>query len=141
MFIFLHVTFFVISYLFFGAACVSSFLFLYQEKKIKNKKRALTNNRIPSLGVLLAFSFRLTLAGFYFLTAGVITSVCHQVQQSAEITQISMRLGLPLILWFIYALLIGDLVVKGHKGGIISKGSITGFSLAAVSCLYELSLI
>lgn len=68
----IHVGCMLLSYIAFLAACVSSALFLIQERQLKRKRIGSLFHRLPSLDALDRFSLLCVSAGFALLSIGTL---------------------------------------------------------------------
>ncbi|MDH5559861.1 MAG: cytochrome c biogenesis protein [Deltaproteobacteria bacterium] len=139
--LFIHASFSMLGYLLFGVASFASVFFLYQEKKIKNKTLMLKEIKVPSLGFLDTLTYKVIAVGFLFLTVGLLLGVSMKVVANQGHPSISLRQVLPMITWAVFAVLLLSRSIQGLRGKIIAVWSITGFVVAIISFVYEISLL
>lgn len=131
----------MLGYLLFGVACLTSTFFLYQEKQIKNKTLMLKKIKVPSLGLLDTVIFRMIVAGFLFLTVGLLLGNVMGVFTYKGSPSFTLRQLLPILTWSIYATLLvcrSAIGIRGRNSAILS---IIGFLVAVISFVYEIFLL
>ncbi len=131
----------MLGYLLFGVACLTSIFFLYQEKRIKNKTLLLKKVKIPSLGFLDTIIFKMIIAGFLFLTVGLLLGINMSVSTNEGVPRVSLRQLLPVFTWSVYSILLISRSIIGIRGRNSAIWSIVGFSVAVISFVYEISLL
>ncbi len=131
----------MLGYLLFGVACLTSTFFLYQEKQIKNKTLLLKNVKVPSLGLLDTVIFRMIVAGFLFLTVGLLLGIIMGVFTYEGSIRFSLRQLLPVLTWAIFAGLLFSRSAIGIRGRNSAILSIIGFLVAVLSFVYEVVLL
>ena len=136
-----HASLSMLGYLLFGVACFTSIFFLYQEKRIKNKTLLLKKVKIPSLGFLDSIIFKMVVAGFLFLTIGLLLGINMSVSTSEGAPRVSLRQLLPVFTWAVYSILLISRSIIGIRGRNSAIWSIIGFSVAVISFVYEISLL
>lgn len=136
-----HASFSMLGYLLFGVACMTSVFFLYQEKKIKNKTLLLQNVKVPSLGYLDTLVFKVILAGFLFLTVGLLLGVNMKIIAHEVLPKGSLRQILPALTWLVYAILLLERSLHGRRGRASAIWAILGFAFAMVSFFYEMTFL
>lgn len=136
-----HGSFAMLGYLLFGVACLTSSFFLYQEKQIKNKTLLIKKVKVPSLGLLDTIIFRMIIAGFLFLTVGLLVGIIMGVFSYQGTPWFTMRHLLPILTWTIYATLLISRSAIGIRGRNSAILSIIGFFVAVVSFVYEIVIL
>jgi ABC-type uncharacterized transport system permease subunit len=136
-----HASFSMLGYLLFGIAGLTSVFFLYQEQRIKNKTLLLAEVKVPSLGLLGTLIFKLIMAGFLFLTVGLLVGVSMQLAAYEGNPQLSLRQLIPGLTWGVYALFLIDRSISGLRGRISAVWAIIGFMVAVTSFIYEISIL
>ncbi len=131
----------MLGYLLFGVACLTSTFFLYQEKRIKNKTLLIREVKVPSLGMLDTIILRMIVAGFLFLTVGLMLGVTMGFYTTQGASRISLRQLLPIFTWSVYAFLLISRSAIGIRGRNSAIWSIVGFLVAVVSFVYEIVLL
>lgn len=136
-----HASFSMLGYLLFGVACLTSIFFLYQEKRIKNKTLLLQKIKVPSLGMLDAIIFKMVVAGFLFLTVGLLLGINMSISTRLGTQRVTLRQLLPVFTWGVYSILLVSRSVIGIRGRNSAIWSIVGFLVAVISFIYEISLL
>jgi ABC-type uncharacterized transport system permease subunit len=136
-----HASLSMLGYLLFGVACLASIFFLYQEKRIKNKTLLLQKVKVPSLGFLDTIIFKMVIAGFLFLTVGLLLGINMSVSTNAGVPRASLRQLLPVFTWLVYSILLINRSIIGIRGRNSAIWAIIGFSVAVISFVYEISLL
>ena len=131
----------ILGYLLFGVACLTSTFFLYQEKQIKNKTLLLKKVKVPSLGLLDTVIFKMIVAGFLFLTVGLLLGNIMGIFTYEQSPTFTLRQLLPVLTWAIYASLLFTRSAIGIRGRNSAILSIIGFLVAVISFVYEIILL
>lgn len=139
--LYMHASFAMLGYLLFGVACLTSMFFLYQENKIKSKKLALQNVKVPSLGFLDKLNYKVIAVGFLFLSVGLLLGINMKIIATGGELEITLRQILPIATWLIYAIFLIDRFITGLRGKITSLWAIAGFLTAIGSFTYEIYLL
>ncbi len=139
--LFTHASCSMLAYLLFGVACLTSIFFLFQEKQIKNKTLLLRSVKVPSLGFLDLLTYKVIASGFIFLTVGLLVGINMKIVATGGHQYLSLRQILPLATWGIFALFLVDRSIRGMRGRISAIWAIIGFTAAATSFVYEISLL
>jgi ABC-type uncharacterized transport system permease subunit len=85
--------------------------------------------------------FRMIIAGFLFLTVGLLLGNVMGIFTYHGGPRISLRQLLPLFTWAVYAILLISHSAVGIRGRNSAIWSIAGFLVAVVSFIYEISLL
>lgn len=127
-----HVFVAVLSYGLFTLACMSSILYLIQEKQLRRKEFRLAFQRLPSLESLDLLGFRLVLAAFPLLTLAMITGYIWAREAWRQGYQWDVKLIWTEVTWLIYG---GYLVARalGWRGRRAAQWLIAGFFLVLVN--------
>ncbi|MBU2646575.1 cytochrome c biogenesis protein CcsA [bacterium] len=136
-----HGSFSMLGYLLFGVACLTSGFFLFQEKRIKNKTLLLKKVKFPSLGLLDTIIFKMVVAGFLFLTVGLLLGINLSILTTQGAPKISLRQLLPVFTWSVYAILLISRSAIGIRGRNSAIWSMIGFLVAVISFVYEIALL
>ncbi|MGK0289295.1 MAG: ABC-type uncharacterized transport system permease subunit [bacterium] len=139
--LFIHVSSTAIGYVLFGMACISSLMFLYEEKQIKSKTLLLKKSKFPSLGFLDSVNYKAVSVGFFLLTIGLLLGMSMGNVVGTLSGKISWRQGLPMITWWIYGLFLLDRSLYGIRGHVTAIWSVIGFIVAISSFIYEISYL
>ena len=136
-----HASNLMVGYLLFAVACVTSIFYLVQERKLKTKTLLLSGSKVPSLGYLDKLNYKVIAAGFLLVTFGLLSGVGMNLFAQSGQTQLSLRQGLPILTWGVYALFLLDRSIKGLKGSSSAIWAIAGFFVVAFSFAYEISIL
>lgn len=129
----------LLGYLLFGLACITSVYFLHQENLIKTKKLHLTFEKTPSLGFLGGLSYKVNTMGFLLLTVGILFGIAMRFVVQNGYPTLTLRQLLTVSTWLIYAAFLLDCFIRGIRGKATAIWSITGFTCAVISFLYEIA--
>ena len=132
-----HIITIVAGHILFGVACVSSILFLYQERQLKTKLITVLTKRFPSLATLDQISYRSIIFGFLFLTIGLILGVSLRRVSADPNHVIGLRLLFALVVWMMYAIFLIERFSNGSHGRFTAMCSIMGFCLMFISMIIE----
>jgi ABC-type uncharacterized transport system permease subunit len=116
----------------FMLAFAAAVAYLLQERRLKEKKLAGFFRKLPSLDALDRAEHRFLLAGFPFLTAGIVTGVywAHDVEAGGAADVARAIFGYTT--WILFA---GVLLLRagaGWRGRRAAYGTIAGFSFAVL---------
>ena len=136
-FLICHITTLIAGYILLGLSCISSILFLYQERQIKTKLVKVLVHRFPSLTTLDQISYRSVTLGFLFLTLGLVLGIL--LSDGLQSTRNMWRLGIVLLVWFFYASFLLERFWTGHKQRFSAIWSIIGFFLLLASLIIEMA--
>ncbi|MBT6614131.1 MAG: cytochrome c biogenesis protein CcsA, partial [Deltaproteobacteria bacterium] len=92
------------------------YLFPLSGKTDKNKTLLLKKVKVPSLGLLDTMIFRMIIAGFLFLTVGLLLGNVMGIFTYHGGPRISLRQLLPLFTWAVYAILLISHSAVGIRG-------------------------
>jgi len=136
-----HASNLMIGYLLFAVGCGTSIFYLSQERKLKAKTLHLGGNKVPSLGYLDKLNYKVIAAGFIFVTFGLLSGVGMNLFAQSGSAQLSLRQGLPLMTWGVYAVFLLDRSIKGLKGSSSAIWAIAGFMVVVFSFVYEITIL
>ena len=139
--LYVHASCSMLGYLLFGVACLTSFFFLVQEKRIKTKRLLLAEAKVPSLGFLDRLNHRMLLSGFLFLTIGLLVGVGMKLSFTGKYEGLELRQAIPLATWLLYAVFLFDRTIRGLQGKPTAIWAIFGFLAAMVSFVYEMMIL
>lgn len=125
--IYLHTTCLFLAYAMFFVTFVASFLYLFQEREIKSKKPKTFYYRLPSLLLLDDVFYKFLLAGFCFMTVGVLAGIIWAEQDWVQGWQRDPKVIATLITWGIYLVLIYLRISAGWRGKRAAWMSLAGF--------------
>ncbi|OGG97591.1 MAG: hypothetical protein A2508_07670 [Candidatus Lambdaproteobacteria bacterium RIFOXYD12_FULL_49_8] len=136
-----HASNLMLGYLLFAVACVTSILYLHQERLLKQKKLHLSVGKVPSLGYLDKLNYKVIAIGFLLVTFGLLSGVGMNLFAKAGQAQLSLRQLLPIATWAVYALFLFDRSRMGLRGKSSAIWAISGFVVVALSFTYEISIL
>ena len=105
--LFIHVVFFIFTYLIFSIVFITSIFFLICDFQLKQKRVSL-NRYLPSISTLQSNNSFLINIGFFCLSVAIFLSLFiggSNLQQNFFLTW-NLRLLLPIFFWFIYGIFI-----------------------------------
>lgn len=111
--------------LFFLAGTAGGF-YLLQERRLKNKRHALSGGRLPALDLLDTTEHRLLLAGFPLLTFGVVTGAIFVSSLGHLSVAALLRIGLAYLAWLLVAGVLVLRAVAGWRGRKSAYGTLAG---------------
>ena len=122
--------------LFLLAGAASAF-YLFQERRLKNKQRALSGGRLPALDLLDVTEHRLLLAGFPLLTFGVVTGA-YFLSALPSVAQGDLwRSAMGMLSWVIVAGVLLARTALGWRGRKTAYGTLAGVvCFLLVLCAY-----
>lgn len=122
----LHVTSNLLGLALFLLAGAASAFYIFQERRLKNKKGRVMVGRLPPLDVLDNAEHRLLLAGFPLLTFGVVTGAVF-THQLAELSAAGwMRAALAYLTWVVVAAVLLLRAIAGWRGRRTAYGTLFG---------------
>ncbi|MFQ5738441.1 MAG: cytochrome c biogenesis protein CcsA [Acidobacteriota bacterium] len=133
--VFLHTTFLMLAYGMLFVTFVAGFLYLLQERELKNKKPRTFFHRLPSLVLLDDLFYRFLVAGFCFMTLGLLAGVVWAEKDLVSGWQRDPRVVSALVTWGIYLVLIYFRVTAGWRGKRAALLSMAGFVSALFAFL------
>jgi len=136
-----HASNLMVGYLLFAVGCGTSIFYLSQERKLKAKTLHLSATKVPSLGYLDKLNYKVIAAGFLFVTFGLLSGVGMNLFAQSGMGQLSLRQGLPLLTWGVYAVFLLDRSIKGLKGSSSAIWAISGFVVVIFSFSYEIYIL
>lgn len=125
----------------FATACLVSFLYLLQERRLKAKSGALTASRLPSLGRLEDLNHRAITLGFLLLSAGILLGLLVAGLHNLPARLLTWRLIIPSLTWLIYAIFLLEYHYQGRRGRFGAMWSIIGFLIAVISSVFEFMVL
>jgi ABC-type uncharacterized transport system permease subunit len=124
-------------HLLFGTACLISFLYLFQERRLKAKSGLLSGSRLPSLGKLENLNHRAITLGFLLLSIGILLGLLVAGYHNLPGRLLTWRLIIPSLTWLIYAIFLLEYDYQGRRGRFGARWSIIGFLIAITSSIFE----
>lgn len=130
-----HVIIIFIGEAFFALACGVGILYLIQEKSIKSKRRGFFYKRLPSLEVLDSSGYVCIIAGFTFLTLGLISGFVYAKIVWGRFWSWDPKEVWAGITWLFYAALLHERFAIGWRGKRAAIMSIIGFAVVLFTFL------
>ncbi|MEJ7734846.1 MAG: cytochrome c biogenesis protein CcsA, partial [Polyangiaceae bacterium] len=128
-FIALHVMANLLGVALFLLAGGAAFLYLLQERRIKNKRTTLAN--LPPLQALDHAVHRFLIAGFPLLTLGIITGTFWARHLEHGTPDVVMRIVFGYATWLLFAAVLLLRAAAGWRGRRSAYGTLAGFACAA----------
>lgn len=100
--------------------------YLFQERRLKNKRTAFLGGRLPPLAQLELTEHRLLLAGFPLLTFGVVTGALFLGSLSQLSIVVIARIALAYLSWILLAAVLILRAVAGWSGRKAAYGTLAG---------------
>ncbi len=132
-----HIVALLAGHLLFAVACLSSVVYLVQERQIKTKARPLSA-RWPALGTLETLTHRSVSLGFLLLTIGILLGLAVAGAENLRTRLSEWRLIIPMLSWLVYAAFLLVYDFRGRRGRFGAVWSILGFSVVLASLAFEL---
>ncbi len=123
-----HVGFLFIGDAAFALAAVAGFMYLIQERQLKQKRLGSLFHRLPNIGVLDEINYRCLTIGFPLLTVGIITGAAWAQEAWGTYWSWDPKETWSLITWFLYAALLHGRMTIGWRGKKAAVWSIIGFA-------------
>ncbi|MFO0660833.1 MAG: cytochrome c biogenesis protein CcsA [Polyangiaceae bacterium] len=138
MFLTLHVASNLAGEALFLLSCVTAGLYLFAEKRLKQRRGASLVGRLPPLDALDQAEHRFLLLGFPLLTLGIVTGTAwaHKLESgtAAEI----LRAAFAYLTWLVFAGVLLLRAAAGWRGRRAALGTIAGFFLTVIVLLVYL---
>lgn len=138
MFLTLHVAANLIGDALFLLACVTAGLYLFAERRLKQKRFASIVGRLPPLDALDRAEHRFLLVGFPLLTIGIITGTAWASRLESGTPSETLRAGLAYLTWLVFAGVLLLRAAAGWRGRRAALGTIAGFFFAVLVVLVYL---
>ncbi len=133
--IFLHSTCIFMAYGLLFVTFIAGILYLLQERELKRKKPKTFYHRLPSLVVLDDLFHKFLVAGFCFMTVGLLAGVIWAEKDWVSGWQKDPKVLAALVTWVIYLVLIYLRVTAGWRGKRAALLSMAGFISALFAFL------
>ncbi|MEE8348376.1 MAG: cytochrome c biogenesis protein CcsA [Acidobacteriota bacterium] len=124
---YLHTVCLFLAYGMFFMTFVGSWLYLFQERELKGKKPKTFYYWLPSLVLLDDLFYKFLIAGFSFMTLGLLAGVIWAEQDWVQGWQDDPKVIAALVTWAIYLLLIYLRLTAGWRGKRAAIISMAGF--------------
>lgn len=119
----------------FAVAFAAAFLYLYQERSIKKKKRGSLYDRLPALERLDRVNHVCLLIGFPLMTVGLLAGFLYASTVWKSPWNWDPKEIFALITWLIYAVLLHERLAVGWRGKKAAWLAIFGFSAVLITFL------
>ncbi|MFC1735608.1 inner membrane protein YpjD [Candidatus Hydrogenedentota bacterium] len=120
----------------FAVGFVSSMVYLFQEKQLKNKSLGALTSRLPSLECLEASNYRMISWGFVLFTislaCGIVLAISTDIWADTA-WKSDPKIAASCLTWFIYAVLFFVRRSGSLRGRLVACISIAGFVLVMIS--------
>jgi cytochrome c-type biogenesis protein CcsB len=125
--VYLHTTFLFLAYGMFGVTFVAGLLYLLQERELKHKKPRTFYHQLPSLKVMDDVFLRFLIAGFVFMTLGLLVGVVWAERDWIDGWHRDPKVIAAMFTWAIYLILIYLRTAVGWRGRRAALISMLGF--------------
>jgi len=129
-FLTLHVAANLLGDALFLLSCVAALLYLFVEKRLKQKRPAVLFGRLPPLDALDRAEHRFLLSGFPLLTLGIVTGTLWARHLTSGQAVVVLRASLGYLTWLVFAGVLLLRAAAGWRGRRAAVGTIVGFVLA-----------
>ncbi len=133
--VYLHSACLFLAYGMLFVAAIAGLLYLLQERELKGKKPKTFYDRLPSLVVLDDLFFKFLVAGFCFMTVGLLAGVVWAEKDFITGWQRDPKVVAALFTWGIYLILLYLRVTAGWRGKRAALLSMAGFISALFAFL------
>ncbi len=135
-----HIVFFILTYLLLSIVFLTSLFFLFRHFQLRNKKIA-WKKEIPSLNSLHKISSWLINFSFFTLSLAVIFAFLIQPPTLVNLSELSFRVLVPILLWFIYGTFILAKNFWLFSNLTEARLNIFIYAIAICSFIYEIILL
>ena len=137
-----HVVGVVAGSLFLSISFFLSVVFLFRERRFKQKKIDLDKEN-PGLGKLIKSIHKSNLSGFVLLSLGLLMGVVvgRTSPESPGVLTTAVRYVIPLAAWLVYGFLIVNASIVGLRGKVLARFSVLGFAAVASAFLIEVAIL
>jgi ABC-type uncharacterized transport system permease subunit len=132
LFLALHVAANVVGDALFLLACVTAGLYLFAEKRLKQKRVTAVLGRLPSLDALDAAEHRFLLIGFPLLTLGIVSGTAWAHKLASGASGEVLRAAFAYLTWIVFAGVLLLRAVAGWRGRRAAVGTLLGFFFAVL---------
>ncbi|OYD08280.1 cytochrome C assembly family protein [Paludifilum halophilum] len=133
--VFIHVTMAFLAYALFSLSAVFAVLYLVGNHLLKRKKWNQTLRRLPSLGRLQQFSYRLNMSGVPLLILALILGLIWAYQKVGGGFWYDPKIFGSLLVLLAYSIYLYQRVVKGWNGRRLAWWSLLSFSTVLLNYL------
>jgi ABC-type uncharacterized transport system permease subunit len=132
LFLTLHVGANLVGLSLFLLACVSAGLYLFVEKRLKQKRFSSVAGKLPPLDALDRAEHRFLLTGFPLLTLGIVSGTAWAYQLEFGGVGEVLRAVFSYVTWLVFAAVLLLRAAAGWRGRRAAWGTITGFFFASL---------
>jgi len=130
-----HVALLLIGYAAMFLSFVASLLYLLQARELKSKKKSEGwTSRMPALQVIDELGYKALLAGFPFMTVGLIAGSILAHEQYGAMYFLDTKVLLSLLMWAVYVVLLYTRWNSGWRGR--KAAYLATFAFAAAVCAW-----
>jgi cytochrome c-type biogenesis protein CcsB len=133
--LYIHTTFVFLAYGMFVVTFMAGLLYLFQERELKSRKPKRFYYLLPSLESLDDLFIRFLIAGFLFMTMGLLAGVVWAEKDWIENWQSDPKVVATLVTWGIYLVLIYLRTSAGWRGKRAALINVAGFVSALFAFL------
>jgi cytochrome c-type biogenesis protein CcsB len=133
--LYIHTSFVFLAYGMFVVTFIAGLLYLFQERELKSKKPKTFYYILPSLEMLDDLFIRFLVAGFLFMTVGLLAGVIWAEKDWIENWQSDPKVVATLVTWGIYLILIYLRTSAGWRGKRAALINVAGFISALFAFL------
>ncbi|MFO0676590.1 MAG: cytochrome c biogenesis protein CcsA [Polyangiaceae bacterium] len=134
----IHVTVNVVGEALFMLSFAAAVAYLVQEKQLKAKRKGGLLQKLPPLDALDRAEHRFLLAGFPFLTIGILTGTTWARKVEAGSSAEIARAVFGYASWFLFAAVLLLRAAAGWRGRRAAYGTIAGFGFAVLLLVFYL---
>jgi len=131
----IHVGVSFIAYTMFAVAFGGAVIYLLQEQQLKSRRPHALYYRLPPLHVMDAMSYRLSTAGFIFMTLSLLTGTIWAEQAWGSYWSWEPKQTMTLVTWLLYAAYFHARNIAGWRGRRASWLLVVGFGSAMATFL------
>ena len=132
LFLTLHVAANLIGDALFLLACLTAGLYLFAERRLKQKKLSSILGRLPPLDALDRAEHRFLLVGFPLLTMGIVTGTAWASRLESGAAGETLRAAFAYLTWLVFAAVLLLRSAAGWRGRRAALGTIAGFFFAVL---------
>ena len=122
-----HIAFLALAYGMFFVTFVAGLLYLFQEGELKRKKPKMFYYRLPSLELLDDLFYKFLVAGFGFMTLGILAGIVWAEQKWTPGWHGDAKVIATMVTWVIYLALIFLRASAGWRGKRAAFINVAGF--------------
>lgn len=131
----IHVSVSFIAYTMFAVAFGAAVIYLLQEQQLKSRRPHALYYRLPPLHVMDGLSYRLSAAGFIFMSLALLTGAIWAEQAWGSYWSWEPKQTMALVTWLLYAAYFHARNIAGWRGRRASWLLVVGFGSALATFL------